>query len=208
MNLNSTVNNLEKIATFRFFFLYTSFIMIFEIVMIFFTQNNITNINFQFIKNETGYILVSIAIFSLIANIIPAMLSYIIGLFCKNREIIQFEKDNYIDKDKLLIRALKKQSSVDYQYLHKHKEEKKYLEDLKNNALLFSFAIVSSSFFAHSIMSNIEIYLDTNFFLTILFGLLGLSLFLFIQMVLCSFTDRVYYPKEITEEVQQDLGEK
>lgn len=208
MNLHSVINSLEKIATFRFFFLYTSFIMIFENVILFFMDTNIAKVNLEFIKNEVGYILISIALFSLIANVIPATLSYLIGLICRDREIIQFEKDNYLDKDELLIQALKNQNSIDYQYLQQHKEEEIYLQSLKNYALLFSFALVSNFFFTNSIMKNLEVYLNTSFMLTAVFGILGIALFLFIQMVLCNFTDKVYYPKEAIGEIQQNFGEK
>jgi len=60
--------------------------------------------------------------------------------------------------------------------------------------LLFSFSILINYPFYNSIMKNIEIYLNTNMWLSLFIGLLSISLFLFIQMVLCDFTDRVYYP--------------
>ena len=208
MNLNSVVNNLEKISTFRFFFLFSSFIMIFEIISIFFLNTNIMNVDFDFIKNNVGYILILIAIFSLLANIIPLTLSYFIRLVCRNREVIQSEKDNYIDKDDLLIKALKNQNSVDYQYLQQHEEEESNLQGLKNYSLLFSFTLFINYFFTNSIMKNLEIYLKTHFLLTIFFSILGFALFLFIQIVLCTFTNKVYYPKEVVEETQQNFGEK
>ena len=161
LNLNVIVGSLERIATFRFFFLFSSFIMIFEIVTIFFLDINITKIDFNFIKNELGYLLISIAIFSLMANIIPSVLSYLIGFICKNREIIQFEKENYIDKDDLLIKALKNQNSIDFQYLQQHGEEENSLQSLKNYALLFSSSLTINYFFSNSMINNLELYLNT-----------------------------------------------
>ncbi len=182
--------------------------MIFENIILFFLDTNITKVNFEFIKDYIGYILITIVLFSLIANIIPATLSFFIGFICKDRKIIQFEKENYLDKDKLLIQALKNQNLVDYQYLQQHKEEEIYLQSLKNYALLFSFSLASNSFFTNSIMQNLEEYLNTNFMLTAIFGILGIALFLFIQMVLCNFTDKVYYPKEAITETQQSPGKE
>ena len=117
---------------------------------------------------------------------------------------MKFELDNYLDKDELLTQALRNQSRIDFEYLQQQKKEEASLQSLKNNALLFVFALTSNVFFANSIMKKLEEYLSSNVILALLFLLSGMALFLFLRMVLCDFTNKVYYPKDVTTKMRKN----
>lgn len=198
MNLSSTINALDKITTFRFFFLYGSFILLLDSSMICFTNTSLTKLTIESMTKNLGFLLLFLMAFSLIASVVPSTIHFLLKLICsivpkKNEEY--YTKEQYIDENTLLIHALKEKDKLAYDYLKDEKEQYDKLITLEKFAILFISSFATNYFFSNSLVSQLEIYLNTNRFFSIIVLLLCVALIIFMHTVICTINHKIYYPQ-------------
>jgi hypothetical protein len=198
MPTNLVLQNLEQASSLKFFFLFTSFYLIIESFFLLTIGESLMSLNLTKLKEHFAYILYGISIFALFASIVPSIFFYILTMlfirFGCSLEVIDFEKENYINDNDLLKRSLQNNSSVEYQLL---KDKEIMIEESDNflkYAILFSLSILINLFMPNSTLEIVEGYLNTYSFLSFITALLGFALVVYIKLIICGVNSKVYYP--------------
>ena len=198
MSLSSTINALDKMITFRFFFLYGSFILLLDSSMLFFINTSLIQLTLEAITKNLSYFLLFLMAFSLIASVVPSIIDFFLRWICsffpkKGEEY--YSNEQYIDENTLLIHALKEKDKLAYDYLKDEKEQYDKLITLEKFAILFLSSFAANYFFSNSLVSQLEIYLNTNRFFSIIILLLCVALIIFMRAIICTVNHKIYYPQ-------------